>query len=310
LAALFPASALAHDGHFAQSGDLGEALTVWSPDPGAIVLIAVVVGLYAWAYRRLRVVAPGFHFPRWHAVAFGSGAALLLVSLVSPIDTYSDDLFWVHMVQHMVIVMLVAPLLLLGAPVTLALRVSSARVRREYLIPLLQSRFAQVMTYPAVAVLLFVASVWVWHLPTFYDAAIGSEVLHFLEHGSFLGGALLVWWLIIGVDATHLRPGYVGRVAVVVVALMQNIALALILTSTGDPIYETYEALALVREWGPSAIDDQRLGAGVMWVPGAMMFGLALLVVFYFWAEHEGFEGRRGDMLRDLEARKSPPPVD
>ena len=115
LAALFPASALAHDGHFAKSGDLGEALSVWSPDPGAIVLIALVGGLYAWGYRRLRVQSPGFRFPRWHPVAFGSGIVLLLISLVSPIDTYSDDLFWVHMVQHMVIVMLVAPLLLLGA---------------------------------------------------------------------------------------------------------------------------------------------------------------------------------------------------
>ncbi len=303
LLALVPSVAAAHDGAGAGSGDLGEALTVWSVDPPGTVLILALAGLYVWGYRRLRRRAPSFRFSFWHVIAFGSGIVLMLLSLISPIDTYSDDLFWVHMIQHMVVVMLVAPLLLLGAPATLALRSASKRVRREYFVPILQSRALQILTYPPVAILLFILSIWLWHLPVLYDAAIANEVLHFFEHTSFLGGALLLWWLIIGVDATHLRPGYPGRVAILIIAILQNIALALILTSAGDPIYDTYEEVALLRDWGPSAITDQRLGAGVMWVPGAMMFGLALLASFYYWAEYEGFRGRRGDMLRDLEKR-------
>ena len=304
LAALVPGVAAAHDGAAAESGDVLHALTVWSPDPPGIVLLLVMAGLYVWGYRRLRRGAPGFHFPRWHAVAFGAGTLLLLGSVVSPIDTYSDDLFWVHMAQHMLIVMLVAPLLLLGAPATLALRASSPRVRRSYVVPLMRSRALQLLTYPPVALLLFVAAVWIWHLPALYDAAIGSEALHFLEHGIFLGGALLFWWLIIGVDASHLRPGYVARLAILVVAVLQNIGLALILTNMGEPVYETYAELAPLRGWGPSALIDQRIGAGIMWVPGAMMFALAVLVNVYYWAEHEGFRGRRGDMLRERTARE------
>ncbi len=231
------------------------------------------------------------------------GALLLLLALVSPIDSYGDDLFWVHMVQHMIMVMLVAPLLLLGAPVTLALRASSNRVRREYLIPLMDSRFARVLTYPPVALVLFVASIWVWHLPVAYEAAIGNDTLHAFEHISFLGGALLFWWLVVAADATRLRPAHVGRIALLIAALLQNIALALILTSIDEPVYDWY--VDLTRDWGPSALIDQRIGAGVMWVPGAMMFFFGILVTVYYWAEREHFNGRRGDMLRELAERRT-----
>ena len=304
LAAIVPSGwALAHDGTPQRSGEIGEALQAWSFDVPGVVLTGLIAGLYFWGYRRLRRDAPGFHFPRAHAWSFGAGITLLLLMLVSPIDTYSDDLFWVHMIQHMVVVMLIAPLLLLGAPATLALRAASPRIRSTYLVPLLNSRLAAFFTNGAVALIVFVASIWIWHIPALYDAAIGSEGLHFLEHSSFLGGALLFWWLIIGVDATRLRPGYMGRIAILILALIQNLGLALIIASSGDPIYDSYEELAALRDWGPTAILDQRIGGGIMWVPGAMMLALAVLVTVYYWAEHEGFEGRRGDMVRALEKR-------
>ncbi len=228
---------------------------------------------------------------------------LLLLSLISPIDTYSDDLFWVHMVQHVVLIMVIAPLLLLGAPATLALRSASPRVRATYLVPLLNSRLASFLTYPAVSLVLFVASIWIWHIPTLYDSAIRSEALHFFEHFSFLGGATLFWWLIVGVDASRLRPSYIGRIAVLVVAIIQNIALALIITNNGDVLYDSYAERAALRDWGPSALLDQQIGGGVMWVPGAMMLGIAVIVTVYYWAENEGFKGRQGDLVRDLEKR-------
>ena len=296
-------TAAAHSGADV-SGRFPDALGEWSLEPFGFSIVAILVGLYAWAYWRLRRDPRRFHFPRWHLAAFGAGALLLLLALVSPIDSYGDDLFWVHMVQHMIMVMLVAPLLLLGAPVTLALRASSNRVRREYLIPLIESRFARVITYPPVALLLFVASMWVWHLPVAYEAAIDNAALHAFEHGSFLGGAILFWWLVVAVDATRLRPAHVGRIALLIAALLQNIALALILTSIDEPIYDRY--VDLTRDWGPSALIDQRIGAGVMWVPGAMMFFFGILVTVYYWAEREHFNGRRGDMLRELAERRAP----
>lgn len=301
----WPALASAHDGRSADSGDLMAALGAWSFDAPGVLLTLAVAALYAWGWRRLRRDAPHFHFPRWHAWAFGGGIGLLLLSLVSPIDTYSDDLFWVHMLQHIMLVMLAPPLLLLGAPITLALRSASPRVRATYLLPLLNSRLARFFTYPAVGLIIFIGAVWIWHIPALYDTAIGSEGLHFLEHASFVTGALLFWWLIIGVDATHLRPGYVGRVAILILAILQTIGLAAIITSAGDPLYDTYEQLAATRDWGPDALLDQRIGGGIMWVPGAMMLALAVLATVYFWAEHEGFKGRQGDMVRELEQRRA-----
>ena len=301
LIAAVPASALGHDGRAAESGDILTALGSWSADPPGLLLALIAGGLYAWAYHRLRRQDPQFRFPAWHAWCFGVGWVLMIIGLVSPVDTYSDDLFWVHMLQHILITMVVAPLMLLGAPATLALRAASPRVRRDYLVPLLESRFVRLLTLPPVALLVFVLGIWAWHLPAAYDAAIGSEALHFVEHGVFLIGGMLFWWLVIGVDASRLRPAHVWRLFVLVIAILQNIGLGLILTSVGEPIYETYELAASLREWGPDALTDQRIGAGIMWVPGSMMFVIAIMLTVYYWAEREGFKGRQGDRVRAMQ---------
>jgi len=308
--ALRPDALLAHDGATAQSGDFGTTLGTWHFDAPGVLLALAVAAPYAWAYWRFRSTASPsstFRFSRWRPAAFAAGIVLMLLSLVSPIDTYSDDLFWVHMIQHVLIVMFIAPLLLLGAPATLALRAATPRVRHQYLVPFLNSRFLQICLYPPVAVTVLIAAIWIWHIPSLYDAAIASEALHFFEHSSFLASALLFWWLVIGVDPSHLRPGHIARVAILIVAILQNLALGLILTSLGSAAYESYAALESVRDWGPSALTDQRIGAGIMWVPGTMMFALAVLVLVNFWAEHEAFRSRRDDLLRDLDERAGRP---
>ena len=302
-AVVAPSAALAHDGRYAESGDFLHALGVWSVDAPGLALVLIVGGLYAWGYYRLRRDSPNFHFPRWHGWCFFAGWVFMLLGLVSPIDTYSDDLFWVHMVQHVFITMLVAPLMLLGAPATLALRSASPRIRTLYLVPFLNSRLVRVLTWPPAAIIIYIASVWSWHWPDAYDAAIASEAVHFVEHGVFLFGAVLLWWMVIGVDATRLRPHHVWRCALLVLAIMQNIGLGVILINVGDAIYDTYATAAAVREWGPTALIDQRIGAGIMWVPGSMMFALAVIMTVYFWAEREGFKDRRNDAVRDMQIR-------
>ena len=302
-AVIAPSAALAHDGRYAESGDFLHALGVWSVDAPGLSLVLIVGGLYVWGYYRLRRDSPNFHFPRWHGWCFFAGWMFMLLGLMSPIDTYSDDLFWVHMVQHVFITMLVAPLMLLGAPATLALRSASPRIRASYLVPFLNSRLVQFLTWPPAAIIIYIASVWSWHWPDAYDAAIASELVHFVEHGVFLFGAVLLWWMVIGVDATRLRPHHVWRCALLVVAIMQNIGLGVILINVGDAIYDTYATAAAVREWGPTALIDQRIGAGIMWVPGSMMFALAVIMTVYFWAEREGFKDRRNDAVRDMQIR-------
>lgn len=302
-AVLAPSAALAHDGRYAESGDFLHALGAWSVDAPGLALVLIVGGLYAWGYYRLRRDSPTFRFPQWHGWCFFAGWVFMLLGLMSPIDTYSDDLFWVHMLQHVFITMLVAPLMLLGAPATLALRAASPRIRFTYLVPFLNSRVVRFLTWAPVAIIVYIASVWSWHWPDAYDAAIASEPLHFVEHGVFLFGALLLWWMVIGVDATRLRPHHVWRCALLVVAILQNIGLGVILINVGEAIYDTYATAASVREWGPTALIDQRIGAGIMWVPGSMMFALAVIVTFYFWAEREGFKDRRNDTVRDMQIR-------
>ena len=302
-AVLLPTLASAHDGRYAENGELLTALGVWSIDAPGLAIVIIVGGLYSWGYYRLRRDSPTFHFPRWHAWSFSAGWLVMVLGLMSPVDSYSDDLFWMHMIQHVMITMIVAPLMLLGAPATLALRAASPRVRTTYLIPFLNSRLVRALTWPPSAIVIYIASVWSWHWPDAYDAAIASEAVHFVEHGVFLFGAVLLWWLVIGVDATRLRPHHVWRCALLVVAILQNIALGLILINVGEAIYDTYATAAAVREWGPDALLDQRIGAGIMWVPGSMMFALAIIVTVYYWAEREGFKDRRNDTVRDMQIR-------
>ena len=124
--------------------------------------------------------------------------------------------------------------------------------------------------------------------------------------GGSLALALRETWprgLVIGVDATRLRPHHVWRCALLVVAILQNIALGLILINVGEAVYDTYATAAAVREWGPTALMDQRIGAGIMWVPGSMMFALAIIITVYYWAEREGFKDRRNDAVRDMQIR-------
>ncbi|HJN94025.1 MAG TPA: cytochrome c oxidase assembly protein, partial [Dehalococcoidia bacterium] len=230
---------------------------------------------------------------------------VLLFALVSPIDTYGDDLFISHMLQHVLVMMVVAPLLILGKPVTLGLRAASPAIRRRYLLPTLRSRALNLLLRPQIVLALFVSTIWLWHIPDLYDAAIANDALHSLEHFSFLAASLLFWWLIIDADPTPLRPGHPVRAVMLIVAIIQGIVLGSVITSLGEPIYETYEAAAVARDWGPSALSDQRTGAGLVWIPSGLVFVLALLITFQAWLDRMERETEQEDMVRRLRSERA-----
>ena len=200
---------------------------------------------------------------------FCAGLAAIGVALLSPIEAYEGSLFSVHMVQHMLLELVAAPLLLAGAPITLALRVSTPSVRRR-LLSILQSRLMHAVSFPVVAWLLFAAVNWGWHFSVLYDQALENQALHYFQHATFLGAALLFWWPVVGADPSPWRLPHPVRILYLFLAMPQNSFLGVALMSASTVLYPHYASNA--RDWGPSPLDDQALGGVIMWVVGDVFF--------------------------------------
>jgi putative membrane protein len=220
------------------------------------------------------------------------------VALVSPIEAYEGQLFSVHMVQHMLLELVAAPLLLLGAPVTLALRAASPSVRRR-LLSVLHSRGVSIVSFPLLAWVLFAAVNWGWHLSALYDEALESQALHYLQHASFLAAAVLFWWPVIGADPSRWRLPYPVRLFYLFLAMPQNSFLGVALMSAPAVLYSHY--LTNLRAWGPTALADQTMGGILMWVVGDVVFLLAMGCVVAAWVRHEDRRTARLDARLDAE---------
>lgn len=300
--AAVPSVALAHGDPNGKPG-VATLINGWSFDP----LFILAAGLSAWLYgsgvRHVNRAHPKAPFPRKRVVYFYAGMAVLVIALLSPLATYDTELFAVHMWQHMLIVMIAAPLLLLGTPITLVLRAASPRIRRELLLPILHSRALKVLSFPVLAWLVFTATMWATHFLPIYDAALETEWLHALEHFWFIGAALLFWWQVIGVDPTPWRMPHPVRMLYVFLQMPQNSFLATAIYGASSPIYNHYASVE--RTWGLSPLADQELAGITMWVFGDLLFLAALGFVAYGWVKAEERNARRVDRTLERERMRA-----
>ena len=249
--------------------------------------------LYTAGWRRLRAkgsqLADG-----WRLLAYGSGILFIALALLSPIETLSGQLFFMHMIQHLLLVMLGPPLLLLAEPMPVLLWGLPAGARRRVgriLSRLLHRKSAsrralRTATGPGVVWLLFVVALVGWHDPNAYNAALRSDLVHDVEHLSFFITAMLYWWHVVGAaPRIHKRLSRTAQVIYVVAAIPPNMITGVVIAFAGQVIYSYY--LAVPRLWGISALDDQILGGVIMWVPGSMMYMIAILILTARWLQGE-----------------------
>ena len=282
LAAL-PAVARAH-GADAPPPSFPGVLLAWRLDPLTIVPLLAVAGAWLWAVRRVERAHPRNPHPAHRSWLFLGGLATIGIALASPIEAYEGMLFSVHMGQHLLLEMVAAPLLLAGAPITLALRAANPAVRRR-LLWVLHSPVVRAISFPVVAWMLFAAVNWGWHFSALYDEALENVALHYVQHATFLGASMLFWWPVIGADPSPWRMPHPVRLLYLFLALPQNSFLGVALLNTGTVLYPHYVTNA--RSWGPSPLDDQHIGGILMWVTGDLAFVAAMLVVVWGWMRHE-----------------------
>jgi putative membrane protein len=275
---------LAHPGQPPAPHDLWSA---WNLHP---VLLAGLL-LAAWAYRRGRTGGPRRPVDTWRARCFAVALVAIGLALLSPLDALSSALASAHMVQHLLLILVAAPLLALSAPSSAILRGSPLAVRRasgrwRRRLGLTHGNLG-VLRHPAAVWLLQVGVLWFWHAAAPYDAALGSEPLHLLEHASFLVTAVLFWHVVIGVRGAARVSNGLGVLLVFAMA-MQSVFLSVLLTFARTPWYSGYAATTA--PWGLDPLTDQQLAGVIMWIPAGgiyLVVALALLVAWVRATERE-----------------------
>jgi putative membrane protein len=272
-----PAVCLAHAGEPVRPHDLWEA---WAFDPG--ILIPLLLSL--WLYLRGWRAASG-PMKRSEGVAFLCGWAALFIALVSPVHPMGESLFSAHMTQHELLMVVAAPLLVLGRPLVpflWALPITWRKglgqgAKSEWI-----QRPWHFLTNPLSAWIIHALVLWVWHAPSLFQATLTSDLVHTAQHVSFLGSALLFWWAVL-----HNRTGEAAglnrgmALLYVFTTAVHTSILGALLTFSPSVWYPAYESTA--PDWGLTALEDQQLGGLIMWVPAGLTYIFAAILIFIAW---------------------------
>ncbi|QQC87793.1 cytochrome c oxidase assembly protein [Streptomyces alfalfae] len=283
---------------------LGRGLEI-SADPFFLIGGLVGLALYGWGVTRL--VRRGDKWPVGRTVAFVLGVLTVLLVMCTQLNDYGMVMFSVHMVQHMVISMLSPILLLLGAPITLALRALPTAARghkgpREWLLWLLHSRYMRIITHPAFTIPLFIASLYALYFTPIFDTLMGSKAGHIGMMVHFLAVGLVFFWPIMGVDPGPHRPGYVMRMLELFAGMPFHAFFGIALMMATQPMVGTYTHPPA--SLGIDALADQEAAGGIAWAFSEIPSVVVLVALLFQWRRSEDREARRKDRAADRDGDK------
>ena len=258
--------------------DAPGAFSIW--DIGVLVLLACIGALY---YRgSMRLVDRNAVRPWYEAAAFTAGWLTLVASVLPPLDSYAIRLFSVHMAQHELMMLVGAPLVTIGRPLPICLWGVPDRWRPAAAHALQDRRTLdtwRLFTMPVVAWALHGLTLWIWHIPALYDAAVASEGLHAFQHATFVGTSILFWWGL--VYGRYGRVGYGAGVFYVFTTVVHSGILGALVTFAGRPLYPIYAAPSAAL--GVDPLGDQQVAGLLMWVPAGIVLTLLGLALFAAW---------------------------
>jgi putative membrane protein len=240
----------------------------WSVHPSTAIGIAALGGLYAWAGHRLKrqpsTTQKAFFF---------SGLLVMFASLNGPIHDLSDDyLFSAHMIQHLLLTLAMPPLLLAGTPGWML----RPLLANHYVAPV-----ARFFTRAPIAFVTFNVVIAAWHLPVLYNIAMARHGIHIVEHLMFMVAAVLMWWPLLSQLPEFPRLAYPGQMLYSFLMSIPMSIVAVYIAMSDHVLYPAYAAAPRVLALSP--LDDQLLGALIMWIPGGLIFYIIMSVVFFKW---------------------------
>lgn len=278
-------------------------------DPILLFLLLLSAVWYWGGSRRPRLHVAGRRRPAsppWRAIAFYSALAAIATALFDPVDSMATRLLWAHMLQHLLLMAVAAPLLVLGAPwlpfwrplpLGFRRRVASAVVRGPRLAWLRSA--ARFLSLPVVAWVVFNGDLALWHVPALYDLTLRNAGVHYVEHLSFLVFGMLFWAQAFESPPFHPRLGLFQRAGFLTAGAAAAWLLAVVLALSPSPLYGAYASIQ-PRPEGLSALTDQQLAAGAMWGPGSVPYALGVFCLLYAWLEEDRGRRRRPRHRRGL----------
>jgi putative membrane protein len=294
----------------------GQVWSAWASEPlAAVGLVLLAFGYLRGVERLWRQAGRGRVVGRWQVGGFGAAWVALLAALASPIDGLAGTLLSVHMVQHLLLALLAAPLLVVSGPLLPLIRAlpdGLARRVHGWRPPSRWRRRGHSFAATAAAAGAYVAVLWLWHAPPLYEAALRSGVLHALEHVTMLGAAMALWTTVLQRGGPRRRSSPTAALAMFATATL-TVGLGALLTFSPGPWYAHYAPGAAA--WGLTALQDQQRAGAIMWSIGGLLTTAIGAVSFWAWlaAAHQGTghvtsspsPGRPAD--EETRDRRSPP---
>lgn len=273
-----------------QGPGLSTVVGDWRFDlPWALVLGGMLLA-YGFAFRK--AAAMGHPHPGWRLVTFSCGILGGLVAVVSPIASYASDLLWVDFTGFLLLTMIAPPLLLLGAPLTLAFRVSGSSGRKRLRIAY-RSKFASAMTFPVVTWLLFAVATYLWQFTTLTESAVREPTVRYVQHGSLLLVGLLFWMPAIAADPMRWRLPHPLRSLYIFVEMTHKGLFGGMFLSMTSVMHEGFALRQPA--WAPDALLDQRIAILILWIGGNLIFLVALVGLVLGWVAYEQRNQHRTD---------------
>jgi cytochrome c oxidase assembly factor CtaG len=251
----------------------------------AALLGAAAIAVYVYAAGLYNARFPDREYSGWRIAAFISGVVLMTAVLLPPIEPLADRLFAWHMTQHVVLMLVGPPLVLLGAPLLLVVAVPAPRIARR-ITAFAQSPAGNVLFAPLTGWIAFVGVLWMSHFSPLYEAALDHPPVHVLEHALYAGAAFLFWASVVQVGYTPRPLPYPARMLYLFLAIPQGAFLGLALYAARDILYPHY----LAGHTQALALADQHNGGAVMWIAGGLLLFIAFMCTAAAWAAAERTE--------------------
>jgi putative membrane protein len=268
-------------------------LTAWQTDKLSLVALGIELALAVWYVVSVRrLTKRGRSWSPWRTASFLGGTALIVIAIQSGLASYDDEVFGVHVVQHLLLMNFAPILLALSAPMTLALQASSRTTQRR-LLKVLHHPVVEFVTNPVVVVIVSYGTMLGYFLTSFYNFSLEHPLVHDLTHLHFLISGCLFWWLVVGRDPSRWRLTHPVKLGILAIGIPVTAILGVSLTGASTSIAPMFHSVA-----------DTHSGGSILWIVGEITTFVAMGIIVFQWMQFEEREAVRADRLLDAQTQE------